>query len=308
MTSPESRYVNFPLVLLSTTYEDAKDGLFMIAYYALATYARNHRRTPLDALVQLAYHLLRSPKDDLPKAVRKIAERPVVANVLTSLEDQFAAREGFEESAKTFLDDCRLGLSPADGEDLVDWLALRDAARFHQWSITGYDSIICKVQRATKIVLVHEYDNGKDAPVSLPSNYFLEVLNSNPTLEDMRLLRMVAAVRSLVGSKRFTGSTKDMIRARMLGGKSPAVARSLTAKNPDLRAEHEAMMSRYRFDRIIDDGAVRGFYQKVGAGRRVYLSTTAKNPAELHLMIQKKPALRKAYRLREREARTLAST
>ena len=307
MISPEVRYVNFPLVLLSTTYADAKAGLSMIAFYALATYARNRRRTPLDALVQLAYHLLRSPKNDLPKAVRKIAERPVVADVLTSMEGFFGAPEGFVESAKAFLEDCRLGLSPADGEALVDWLALRDAASFHQCRITGYDLVIGTAQRAGRIVLAHEYDNGRDAPASLPSNYFLEVCNSNPTLEDMRLLRMVAAVRSLVGAKRFTGSTKDMIRARMLGGKSPAVARGLVERNPDLRAEHEAMQSRYRFDRIIDDGAVRGFYQKVGAGRRVYLSTAAKDPAELHRMIQKKPALRKAYRLREREVRTLAA-
>ena len=307
-SSPESRYVNFPLVLLSTTYADVKAGLSMIAFHALATYARKCRRTPLDALVQLAYHLLRSPNDDLPRAVRKIAERPVVASVLTSLEDQFASREGFVESAKTFLDGCRLGLSPADDEALVDWLALRDAGNFYRWRTNGYDCIVDTAQRAKKIVSAHEYRHGKDASASLPSDYILAVLNSNPALEDMRLLRMVAAVRSLVGSKRFTGTTKDMLRARMLGGKSPAVVRDLVAKNPALRAEHEAMRSRYRFDRIIDDGAVRGFYQKVGAGRRIYLSTEAKNPAELHRMIQKKPALRKAYRLREREARTLAAT
>ena len=306
MANPENRYVNFPLVLLSTTYADAKAGLRMIAFYALVAYARNHHRTPLDALVQLAYHVLREPGKDLPKAVRRIAERPVVADVLTGL-DLFGTPGGFEENAKAILEGCSLDLSPADESALVDWLALRDAASFHQWNITGYDGIVATAKKAENIVLLHEHDNGKDAPASLPSDYFLQVCNSNPTLDEMRLFRMVAAVRSIVGSKRFTGSTKNMIRARMLGAKKPTIASGLVAQNPDLRAEHDAMQSRFRFDRIIDDGAVRGFYQKVGAGRRVYLSTLAKNPAELIGMIQKKPALRKAYRQREREARTLAT-
>lgn len=118
----------------------------------------------------------------------------------------------------------------------------------------------------------------------------------------MRLFRCVVVVRSLVGSKDFTGTTKDMIRARMIGGKSPSVADALASKSEPLRDELDALGSRKRFDRILTEGAVRKFYGKSGAGRRVYLSITAKDPADLSAMVARRFARHADYKTAEQQA------
>jgi hypothetical protein len=129
------------------------------------------------------------------------------------------------------------------------------------------------------------------------------MLDSQPTLDDMRVFRCVAAARSLVGKKHFVGVTKDMLRARMIGGKSPSVAASLAQGAPELKAELDELQSRKRFDRLLTLAASRGFFGKFGKGRRIYLSTEDKDPVALAGRVRTRFDRLTEYRERERTAR-----
>ena len=107
----------------------------------------------------------------------------------------------------------------------------------------------------------------------------------------------------MVGKKHFVGVTKDMLRARMIGGKSPSVAASLAQGAPELKAELDELQSRKRFDRLLTLAASRGFFGKVGMGRRVYLSIEHKDPVALAGRVRTRFDRLTEYRERERTAR-----
>jgi hypothetical protein len=194
-------------------------------------------------------------------------------------------------------------LTEHEKADLVAWDSLRHAAQFFGWVLCDPDGIHASAAAADSFVARHQSETGSLAQTSVAVNFFIETSKRATDPEAMRLFRMVCAVRSLVGKKRFTGTTKDMLRSRTVGGKSPSVASDLAETDPAIQAELDALQSRYRFDRTCREGAVRGFYTKLGAGRRIYLSLTASDPESLGKMVGKKPSLHAAYAKRERAAR-----
>ena len=186
---------------------------------------------------------------------------------------------------------------------VVSFVALRDAAHFFGRILTDYDAVTQSAARSRQAASEHESRHGKDATASVPADYLFEMLDSQPTLDDMRVFRCVAAARSLVGKKHFVGVTKDMLRARMIGGKSPSVAADMAARSPAIAAELAALSSRKRFDRIFTTAAARGFFGKCGMGRRVYLSIEHKDPVALASCVKTRFDRLTEYKERERTAR-----
>ena len=121
-------------------------------------------------------------------------------------------------------------------------------------------------------------------------------------IKDLPVFRAVAALRSIIGRHRFTGTTKAMISARMIGAKSKAVADHLCDKGDAIQEEFERLQRRRQFDNLLTDVACRGFVVKVGMARRIYLSTEAESPAHLAEMVNKSKR-RHAYLQQERAAR-----
>ncbi|MBU0676921.1 MAG: hypothetical protein KJ626_02300 [Verrucomicrobia bacterium] len=305
-TNSDKRYINFPLFMLANTPANPQRGIQRIANYVLWKYARSCRRDPEAALIQLAYTVSRGDRTSLPMDVKDLLVRDDVVEFSEASSDAFIEPDGFEVGMKEMLEADPIELDEYEQTALVDWLALRDAGSFFDRRINDYDSIALEGNCTQRELEAYAARTGPLAYASVPASYFFEVYDSTKDIETMRLFRCVAAVRSLVGKKRFAGTVKDMLRARMMGAKSTGCLSSLDENCEALHAEYEELKSRYRFDRILREGAVRGFYVKLGLGRRVYLSLKAKDPNDLAAMLNRKSALHDAYKKIERGARSVA--
>ncbi len=299
----QQAYLNFPLVMLKKTIHHPEAGMSDIGAYGIRLYAQHCRRNPDSALAQLAYISTRRPDEALPRDVETLSRRQDVAAFIDGTSDAWLDPAGFEQGALDMLKDSPVELDADDSEALSHWLALRDAAAYFGRRIINYTTLEKQVKTIQKEVDTHASQTGAPVTGRVPAQYFFETAQTFSDLEAMRMFRCVVAVRSIVGHKRFTGTTKDMLRARMIGAKSPSVATALADYEPAVKAELAAMQSRKRFDRILTEAAVRGFLVKVGMGRRVYLSLTAKNPEELASWVKAKFNRLANYREQEREAR-----
>jgi len=303
MQADDRRYINFPLCLLSETITATEaHGMNKLASYVIADYARHCRPDSAGAVVQLAYAV--RGRETLPKGLQRVAGRQAFRECVESLDDCWGGSgDQFEETAKDVFGD-PAEMFTDELADIVHWCSIRRAAHFFGRTVNNYDGLTDTAGRLQKAVDQHERDHGAICITSIPLDFFNECQNQASNLDSLRLLRMVCAVRSLVGKKRFTGTTKDMLRARMIGAKSPAVASKMAADSEPMKDESQAMESRFRFDRILTEGGIRKFYVSMGAGRRVYLSTSATGHHDLAGMIGKKPALQAAYRKQAADARS----
>ena len=300
--SDKSRFLNFPIVMLAETIADPKRGLNAIACFAFEGYAKHCERDFESAFAQMAY-LARSQNAVLPKAVRAFLARRDVAELAEEIDEEAWGAGDYPAGAAGMVRDYPPETTDRERQAVVSFVALRDAAHFFGRKITDYDAVMQSAARSRQAVSEHETRHGKDATASVPADYFFEVLDNRPTLDDMRSLRIVAAVRSLVGAKTVCGSTKSMIAARMIGAKSPVVAADMAARSPAIAAELAALSSRKRFDRISTTAAARGFFGKCGMGRRVYLSVERKDPVALAACVKTRFSRMAEYKERERTAR-----
>ena len=302
MPEKQRRFVNYPISMLAETIADPKRGLTAIACFAFAEYAKHCERDFESAFAQMAY-LARSQNAVLPKAVRAFLARRDVAELAEEIDEEAWGAGDYPAGAADMVRDYPPETTDRERQAVVSFVALRDAAHFFGRKITDYDAVMQSAARSRQAVSEHETRHGKDATASVPADYFFEVLDNRPTLDDMRILRVVAAARSLVGAKSVCGSTKAMIAARMVGAKSPVVAADMAARSPAIASELAALSSRKRFDRIFTTAATRGFFGKVGMGRRVYVSTEDKDPVALAGRVRTRFDRLTEYRERERAAR-----
>ncbi len=275
MQPTEHRFINFPLVMLSHTVPAPLRGLNRIASYAVDQHAERCRRPPYKALVQALYASRRQAAD-LPPAVSGIIARPDVSELAdTALAECWEPQYGdFQSQALDCIAIDRVPLSRDEAAALVEWDSRRGATQFlgftDCWHGTGpHDELDAHRQRF-----------GALSFASVPADFFRDTLAEWCNEDAMRLFRLVCAVRSL-GDKTFCGTTKDMIRYRMIGAKSQAVAISMMNDVAALKYEFEELRSRKRFDRLANLASQRGFLGKWGKGRRLYLSTKIHDPDRL---------------------------
>ena len=297
--------------MLAKTHTDPKNGMKEIEYYCFHTFAKSCRRNWIQAFIQAIYVQHRQKDVRLPYDVKEILERDEIEEYAeTVINENWEDGSDFTRYTEGELlaaDDgyFSLGfeLSEDEKETLIEWDSLRSAADYFGWRIKGYDYYFSQKTNIFENLSLHEKSFGKLAPASCPMDYFYECQEQTDNIEQMRLFRMVCAVRSMVGGKRFTGTTKDMLRARMIGAKKPATAEAMAAKCETLLNAQKDMEGRKRFDRILQEGAVRGFYTKYGAGRRVYLSTSVKDVDQLAQLADSKRKRHRTYQEQERKAR-----
>jgi len=303
--SDKNRFLNFPIAMLAQTIAEPKSGLNAIADYSIATFSAHCARDFEKAFAQVAY-LARAKVGSMPAAVRALLDRPAVAELVDVIHEGAWGTDGYVSGTADILHDECLNhalMTVSEKEAVISFVALRDAAAFFGRAITDYDGLALSAQRSRQAVQDHEAEHGKTVFASVHADYFFETLDNEPTLDDLRVFRSVCAVRSLVGKKAFTGVTKDMLRGRMIGGKSPSVAAVLAERDHALQAELDALQSRKRLDRILTLAASRKFFGKFGKGRRVYVSTEAKNPAVLADMVSRRFTALGKYQAQERQAR-----
>lgn len=318
----DSRFLNFKLCFLAETFENPEATLTGILHYCIVKYTKNCKADWKDALAQLAYYKARNVKNPLSKDVAKFAQaEPLLMNMIqTHVDDAFRigrnTEEGYRLAMRQFIGRIlnRAGstYSPPEKQQdaLVAWWRLTASANFFNITLGNCESTWNSASQLAELVKQHEAQHGTDAPATVPRNYFWETLETarneqdgNRLLEAMRLFRMVAAVRGLIGKKQIARTNKDMIRARCIGGKSPAVARQLAARNPLLQAELEALQSRYRFDRILNEGGGRNFYLNVGIGRGIHLSTLLQDEKEFTQAATKRRTIKAKHTQMQRDIR-----
>jgi hypothetical protein len=303
-----SKFVNFPLFLIQDTLTDPKDAMEKIACFVLVEYAKRCQRDYKEGLVQACYQAQQKPDLTFSRDVARIMERDDVDEFAwTHFDPDLPWPIGAkDESYALFVlknDPTECEMDAAEQAALVAWLALRDSAHYFNRRIHDFDSLFRSSSKAKIKIDKHEQAHGPLAFATCPADYFFETWKKTADIEAMRLFRCVCAVRSVIGKKPFTGTTKDMLRARMIGAKTPAIAKAMAADSLAIRTELDSLASRSRFDRILTEGAVRKFYCKFGIGRRVYLSTEAKDPAMLAGMVKKRFNRHQDYATAERRAR-----
>lgn len=282
-TQSDKRYLNFSLVMLGDTITNPQAGLSKILDYAIVAYSEKCRRPWKSALVQLLYCMARNKGTALSSAVSAISRRGDVQELAGEVDGAFIGHDAAANYPEAMLDIYsvqELPFTDAEKESLVQWLALNDAASFFGIGIRGHKMILDSAAQARHQQDAHEIKYGNDASASVPFEYFRETWDAMRTATDapehtelMRIFRMVCAVRSLIGKKSMVRTTKDMLRARCIGGKSVSVGQAIATNSPAIATELELLQSRKRFDRLLDVGAMRGFYSKLGIDRCIYLST-----------------------------------
>ncbi|MFC1452604.1 hypothetical protein ACFLSJ_04580 [Verrucomicrobiota bacterium] len=297
------RFLNFPLVMLSKTITAPDATLSDIGAFCLLEYAVYCEPKAADALVQACYVASRRPGETLPPDVERILCRQDVDDITGALPECFADDDGgkFVENVGDLIETDHIELDTDEREALTRWCGLRRAAAFFGRSVLDVVELRRQHKRVQRICHEHEREFPPLCWCSVPADFAFEAEESR---RDLDIFRCVAACRSLIGRHRFTGTTKAMIRCRMIGAKSGKAAEALCG-NDHIRAEYERLGRRRQFDNVLTDVACRGFLSKVGMDRRIYMSTEAQSPQDLVGMVGmfKKAKRRREYRKKERAAR-----
>lgn len=125
------------------------------------------------------------------------------------------------------------------------------------------------------------------------------------------LIAAVIAVRSIIGPKKWTATTKATIAARMIGAKSNEALNDLL-KDDVLRAVYDKFRKRYHIDRMLSLLVERGFLQsEMPNGRRICISTSLSTEELEEILISREErnaheARRSAAMQRIKEARQRA--
>lgn len=291
-TQSDKRFLNFPLVMLGDTITNPRDGLDKILNYAIVEYSPHCRRTWQQAFAQIIYCKYRKKGVNFSAKVNKLFRRDDVEAFLEGgyeggnvLDECFAmmghnAPDGVNNQMIESINDSGVEFNDQEQKAIVDCMAMIDAGHYLGFTLGNIDAVQEGARKARLELLAFQREHGHDASASIPVKYFQDTWNvvqkpdnEQNIITEMRLFRMVAAVRSLIGGKALTGTTKDMLRARCIGGKSPKVASAILKKSPALIKESSELESRWKFDKVLNEGGTRGFYTSVGMYRRIFLST-----------------------------------
>lgn len=317
-TQSDKRFLNFPLAMLGDTIKNPRDGLNKILCYAIVEYSPHCRRTWESAFSQLVYCACRKKDVDFTADVRRIFRRNDVREFLEGcyeggsvVGDCFTPPndDGFEGKLIEAFTDSGVEFNDQEQKAIVDCMAVIDAGDYLGFTLRNIEAVQADARQARLELEAFQREHGHDASASIPVGYFANTWNvvAKPDNEqniitEMRLFRMVAAVRSLIGEKTLTGTTKDMLRARCIGGKSPKVASAILKKSPAFITESTELESRWKFDKVLNEGGTRGFYTNVGMYRRIFLSTENNAGEKMVAAIVKTHTVKKAVYANKQQA------
>jgi hypothetical protein len=139
--------------------------------------------------------------------------------------------------------------------------------------------------------LNHNTDLVANSPrASIKYEWIIDTINGKIPLE---LFRMICAIRSIVGKKKFAITNRKMIVSRMFGLRSSKFTYNLGKKESE---QYSYYTKRYPFDKLMNNAADRGFFAKIPAHRGYYISkelTTDELATKVKTSIQKKQDKRK---------------
>lgn len=217
--------VNYSLSLNSYLWT-RPDAVNIILYYAVEREAKKIDVSEFDALSEIVFFYARH-RDYLPTAI--VEELDKIEGFSDAAGDSFAGSEYCPESAIYLLSDhCS---EHTEFSDLCrEWyrffLAFSGEAKFNL------------IFDGDKYGYLLEYrplfppSNG--VPASLPKDLLLEWQDRH-TPQDVALIAMYSAIRSIVGRKELATTTKAFIHARMFGARNVSELADMCRKNKALK-------------------------------------------------------------------------
>lgn len=258
------KVVNYALSLNRYLWS-RNDGVHVILHYAVWREAQKIAVREPDALRQIAYMYARDP-DNLPDEITEHLEflelGEAVKEVVDgsfNLQDAVDVLTEYGHNQPTFM-----GLS-------IDWykfyVSFTGASKFYlSYNCDKYTR--CK----SYLKLFPEADNR--VPASIPLAMLLEWQHKN-SARDIALVAMYTAIRSIVGKKTITSTTRGFIFARMFGARNETELAQLCTNDAQIREaadEWNPATHRKKFTKLLDILRAKHLINYCGYGRRTYVS------------------------------------
>ena len=261
--------VNYSLSL-NTYLWTRNDAVNIILYYAVEREAKKIKISEYDAFSEIVFFYARHP-DSLPNTINEVLDN--IEGFGEAAGDTFAGEDYCPEFAIDLL--TTYCAEHTEFSDLCkEWyrffLAFSGGAKFNL------------IFDGDKYGYLQEYrplfPQSNGVPASLPKDLLLEWQDRH-TPQDVALLAMYSAIRSIVGRKELATTTKAFIHARMLGAKNTQELAEMCRKDKTLRQQAEAWHPyhhRKLFDNMLQTLKRRHLLNVYGdrARRCLYISLT----------------------------------
>jgi hypothetical protein len=148
-------------------------------------------------------------------------------------------------------------------------------------------TIVADVKRIKGELQLYQDQFGPDATFSVKIETLLKFQKDKKSNYDFELLAAFAAIKSIIGKKKYASTTKSYITTRMIGAKSTKELET-SLKDPVIKQVYEKYEKRYHIDKLIDDLLMKNFISKhsirFGRKSRLIVSTNLTN-RELELVV-----------------------
>ena len=271
----EYRYIHFPLFLLKDLFTSKKNqhstisDIFDIGIY---NYSNQFAIDDLSAYRQVIYCYYKGGLTDKLYSYLK----GLYDNEDLTLDEDYNGFQGdtFEPYELDELD--RIATGDIQLRDLcLEFYKMHLALESLQINGSIQD-ILSTSKEVLKPQGIHEAKYGREPSVMLKTDLIFDYYKKNKSFNDIILFAAYAGIKSIIGKKKFAGTTKKMIVGRMIGAKSDKVLPDFL-KNKDLKAIFDKYSKRYWFDKLIGELLTRGFVRskmtlKLGFKSRMFLS------------------------------------
>jgi hypothetical protein len=255
ISNRDDRYIQFPLCLLQSTYENPVKGLNLILCFGIVNYAKKFDYTITEVGRQLMYAYYRK-LDSIQADLYKMMQNYIDNEELTIDEEYygFGAKGIFDP-----LEGCEL-LSLFESNDEFKQAAIiryqiTQAADSLNIKISTIDNVINNYQEGLNIKNSFEQKFSADSWASVKPDQLFEFRDS---IQDLDLFRAFIGIKSIIGRRNFISTNKPAILSRMIGCKSKAVFEQFS-KDKNLLPTVQMYSKRYHMDKLLFTLAKRGF-------------------------------------------------
>lgn len=263
----QPKYISFPLFLIS----GLPGNLSSIFDYGILRFAS----TIVCADMSVAYKqvLYAYYRGGLPRSLQHMIDELVENDRFLPDDDfngfngdTFDPETGLEEFAAAGVDD------PAFADACLEFWQLRQAMDILKISSKDWDQLVRSARLIQATVDKREKESGKDVSVMISLELIFSYYKEKKTAYEIDLLRGYLAIKSILGNKRITGTTKEFILTRMVGARKKDLLSSFL-KDKGLKKIYDHYGKRYHMDKLLAELLARGFIKgKLAFQRRIYLS------------------------------------
>ena len=257
--------MQFPLCILQEIPKNPAKTFELMISFGVAYYAKSIKEfTMQDIMRQLMYDYYRN---------QKVLSNKMIAIIENNVEIDEDYNGFSGEKFYPFLDCSGESLEkilneyPELRNESIENYKIHMAAEFYNLNHIDRTQ---KIKEVSTLQLKHESMHGKQ-PMPSVNTELLFSFRDNP--QNIELFMAYAAIKSLIGQGKFTGTCRQVIVMRMIGAKSKD-ALGYALKDKTLKKIYDKYFNRYWFDKLLNELLSRNFLKsKLGFKRKIYLST-----------------------------------